>query len=871
MPPPASQTVAIAAAAAPPFAGALERFGDRVAVVARGRPVAYGELAERADARARELGPGRRLVLVRGGNDVETLVTYLAALRAGHVAWLAAPGAPARDAAVVGRFRPDTVVSVDDGRVDIATGGAEPGHELHPELALLMPTSGSTGAPRLVRISHAALHANAEAIATYLAITERDRAATSLPMHYCYGLSVVNSHLLRGGRLLLTDRSVADPAFWALVREGGATSFAGVPHTFDLLERVGFAGMDLPSLRYVTQAGGRLAPERVRRYARLGRQRGWELVVMYGQTEATARMAYLPPALAEARPSAIGVPVPGGSLRLADVPEADEPGVGELVYRGPNVMLGYAREAADLALGRVVDELRTGDLARRGPDGLLEIVGRRSRFLKLFGLRIDLDEVERMLAADGLAAACTGDDERLVVAVAGDGPRACLGPSLAGRLGVPASRVAVVAVERIPRGPSGKTDYPALAALAPPPAAAPEGVAAAAGADAGAATGRVAAILAAAVGRDRVGADDSFAALGGDSLSYVEVSIALEEELGHLPPDWPRRTVAELAAGARERGRGARLETSVALRAAAILLVVASHMTAFWPAGGAHLLLGLAGHSFARFQLAAMDAPRRLARSAAAIARVAVPASAWIWLQVLVAGSYSAGAAMLVNNYTGSQELGPDGRWHYWFLEALVQTLIVLTALFAIPAVRRWERRRPFAVVLVLLAGALLFRFELLAFGAGDNLMFRPHAVAWVFLLGWAVHRATTTGRRAAVSALVVATVPGFFGVPAQEAVVTCGLLVLLWAPAVRVPRWMVRPAGAVAAASLFIYLTHWQVFPPLARELPLAVAMPLTVAVGVAAWRLAGLACAACARVPARPGRARGESPALALADEPG
>ncbi|UUL76722.1 AMP-binding protein [Pseudarthrobacter sp. Fe7] len=181
-----------------------------------------------------------------------------------------------------------------------------------------------------MRLSHSNLQANAESIASYLGITVRDRAATTLPMSYCYGLSVINSHLLRGATLVLTGLSVVDPCFWELFRWQRCTSFAAVPYTFELLDRVGFGDMDLPDLRYVTQAGGRLAPDQVRRYAQLGGRQGWELFVMYGQTEATARMAYLPPHLAAEHPEAIGVPVPGGAFRIDPVegmPDGGEPGV----------------------------------------------------------------------------------------------------------------------------------------------------------------------------------------------------------------------------------------------------------------------------------------------------------------------------------------------------------------------------------------------------------------------------------------------------------------------------------------------------------------------------------------------------------------
>lgn len=220
--------------------------------------------------------------------------------------------------------------------------------------------------------------------------------------------------------MILTDLSVADACFWELFKAGRGSTFAGVPYTFDLLDRVGFASMELPHLRSVTQAGGRLAPDRVAHYAALGRAAYWDLFVMYGQTEATARMAYLPPDLAHAHPEAAGVAIPGGSFRLELLPDWPGQDTGELVYAGPNVMLGYAESPDDLGLGRSIDELHTGDIARRTPEGLYELLGRRSRFAKILGLRIDPQQVEAMLEKHDITSCCTGDDDELVVAVAGD-------------------------------------------------------------------------------------------------------------------------------------------------------------------------------------------------------------------------------------------------------------------------------------------------------------------------------------------------------------------------------------------------------------------------------------------------------------------
>ncbi len=635
------------------FADNLATHGDRVAAITPDGHVTYAALDALVTATAERLGPVRRLVLLAARNDLDSLACYLGALRGGHPVLLAAPNQVADLTAV---HDPDVVIT--EGWAERRAGTR---HDLHPELALLLSTSGSTGSPKLVRLSADGLRANAEAIAEYLDIRPTDRAITSLPMHYCYGLSVVNSNLSRGAGLVLTDRSVLDPEFWDAVREHGVTSLHGVPHTFDLLDGLGFERMHLPSLRYVTQAGGRLAPDRVARLA----SHDWRFFVMYGQTEATARMAYLPPELAREHPSAIGVPIPGGSFDLVD---------GELVYRGPNVMLGYAESPADLALGRTTHQLRTGDLGRRTPEGLYEVVGRRSRFLKLFGLRVDLDRVERVLADAGVRAVCAGDDTRLVVAVTS---AACRAEALVReRFGLPADCVRVVRVDRIPLLANGKPDYRAVARL-----------------DRGVTAGSVRELFAAVLGERDVPDDATFVGLGGDSLTYVRMSVELGRLLDRLPDDWPTTPVAELE---RRRGRPARVptvETGIVLRAPAIVLVVGSHIRFFDVTGGAHLLLVIAGWNFARFLLPA--APARIVRSAALIA---VPTSAWPAYRVASTDDVTWVNVALVNNFVRTGAVG------YWFAEVVVPAGLAL-----LPALARVPLPRPALAVVSLIASASLY------------------------------------------------------------------------------------------------------------------------------------------------------------------
>ncbi len=830
------------------------RFGAAPAVVAGDEVLSHAELAQRVADRAAAWGPGRRLVLVEGADDLDSLVAYLAALQHGHVALVVPDDRPAQRDATVAAYDPD-IVCTSGERDDVRRAASA--HDLHPELALLLSTSGTTGSPKLVRLSRDNVASNAAAIADYLGLTSSDRAVTTLPLHYCYGLSVLHSHLVVGASIVLTDFSVVDECFWDLVARTGVTGLAGVPHTFDLLAASGFEDRDLPTLRRVTQAGGRLAPDDVRRWSRFGRIRGWDLVVMYGATEATARMAWLPPDLAEEHPGSIGVAIPGGHLRL-DESVDDRPGVGELVYSGPNVMLGYAEEPADLALPRVTTELRTGDLARER-DGLFEVVGRRNRWGKVFGLRIDLDAVERGLRADVDRHARVVATGRAVHAFVTSGRGSAAARSLvADRCGIPPHAVRVCVVPQLPHTTSGKPEYAALGDLAAQVEqedSAPE-----APARAVRTVRTVRADVVRVLGRPDATDDDSFVSLAGDSLSYVELATRLADHFpGGLPSGWHVRTIGELerlavdtdpdadarpgttrAPGGpttdhRERHR-TRLDTSVALRALAIVMIVASHVDLVGLEGGAHLLLALAGFNFARFQLSAPGGARtRLRHGLAGLAQLVVPAVLWVGAVALVLGSYDLTTVLFVREVVNGSEW--DDQWQLWFLESLVWLTAAALAVTTLPVLHRLERRTPFRFALGVLAVATVARIAEVGLRAGPTERYTTLVVAFFFALGWAGARAATTRQRAVVSGLALVLVAGFFGEVHREVIVLGGFLLLLWRPHVPVTPLLARAAGVLAGASLFIYLTHWQVYPPLedAGHQWLALVASLTVGIAYA------------------------------------
>ncbi|MDQ0381413.1 AMP-binding protein [Amycolatopsis thermophila] len=812
------------------FVHGLRSRGERTAVVGPdGSRLSYRDLAARVAATAARLGTVRRLVLVAASSDLDTLVTYLAGLHGGHAVLLADGENQHHLGTLIDRYDPDVVAAPGPQGWSVRERRAGSAHVLHPDLALLLSTSGSTGSPKLVRLSTANLQSNADAIATYLDIHDTDRAVLSLPMHYCYGLSVVNSNLARGAAILLNPHSVAEPEFWTFFRQHEGTSLHGVPYTFDLLDRVGFDRMTLPSLRYVTQAGGKLAPERVRAYAELGERRGWRFFVMYGQTEATARMAYLPPELATSHPAAIGIPVPGGSFDLAP---SDRPDEGELIYHGPNVMLGYAEDPADLARGRTTTALSTGDLARRTPDGLYEVIGRRSRIVKLYGHRVDLDRTEDLLRERGYQAACGGTDETLIVAVLAGQDTTAIRDLVADHLRLPVHSLQVREFDEIPRLGNGKVDYPQLVETLHADQA-----------DSRERTPRsVRAVFTAAFPGTRITDDDTFVGLGGDSLSYIPTALALERVLGDLPPGWPTTSVGTLSARQPRRRRLTPIDTEILLRAASITLVVGTHIGAFHLRGGAHLLLAVAGWTFARFLLSGQ--PTSGARIARSAARIAAPAVLWLLWRTQASDDVRLSNVLLINNYVRGGATG------YWFIEVLVQTLLLLAVLFTIPAVRRFEQRHRFGAAAAILGVTLLARlFTDDAHGFPES-AFTTHGAAWFFALGWLAQRASTSGRKLTVLAVMTLLVPGYFPEPGRNLIVFGGLALLIFLPSIRLPRLAARATSLLAASSLYIYLTHYAVFPALLPHFALPVVLAACLGSGIVAWILVQRMGGACARI---------------------
>lgn len=459
----------------------LEQFGKSVAVQDEfGNQVAYDVLNSEAHRLAAAVGK-RCLVFSLCRNEIGSVAGYVAFLSNGivpvmlnshldekllenllatyHPSFLWAPEDQ------VGQFDAENVYSA-YGYALLKTK-YEKTYPLYEDLALLLTTSGSTGSPKFVRQSYANILDNAQSIVKYLKLDETERPITTLPMNYTYGLSIINSHLLVGATILVTDKGLMQKEFWSFFNEAGATSFGGVPYTYEMLDKLRFYRRDLPTLRTMTQAGGKLLPELHEKFAKYAEERGKQFIVMYGQCEATARMGYLPAEKAVEKKGSMGIVIPGGKIRLVDANgnEITTPHTtGELVYEGKNVTLGYAECGDDLSKG---DErhgvLETGDMAQFDEDGFFYIVGRKKRFLKIFGNRVNLDEVDRLIKSEfQIEAASAGVDDHMYIFVTDEKNADPVRDFVITKTGLNPIAFKVIVIDEIPKNDAGKTLYKEL-------------------------------------------------------------------------------------------------------------------------------------------------------------------------------------------------------------------------------------------------------------------------------------------------------------------------------------------------------------------------------------------------------------------------
>ena len=784
----------------------LEEHGDRPALIFPGRtPISYRDLARRVAALATEFGPEKKLIAVTTEPTEHAVISYLAAMHGKHAVALIPPCNATALEDFVADYSPEIICRRVDARWRCHTEAGKSHGALHPDLALLLGTSGSTGKSQYVRLSAAAVHANATSIASYMELDHRDRAALILPFHYSYGVSVLNSHLEVGASIYFPEHGASHAGFAQEMREACCTNISGVPYSFEMMEQAGFRRHELPALRFMTVAGGRMQQALAETFRRHLADRSGRFFMMYGQTEATARIAFVPPDELEGNLGSIGIAIPGGKLWLADedgkpIEQTGEPG--ELIYSGPNVMMGYAHGRADLARAHDLSDLRTGDIARQDERGFYSLVGRRKRMSKIAGLRLGHDAIETALEKAGIAAAVVGDDERILAMVTTPhvDDNQVLQVMMAAS-GLPRPHLEVGRATSLPKLSTGKIDYASLQARLRAPRRQVDV--------------NVLDAFRQAFYPRQVGPGDTFEKLGGDSLLYVQLALTLERELGNLPEGWETMSLGDLAKIAEPRNHYRSIDSQLVLRAAAILLVVIHHAT-LWPIpGGAAMLVMLVGLSLARFQRQRLFAGDTLA--------VLRPLATNLTLYALLVAGFSLArgevlwpSVFLVGNlgFAAPPHMMP---YLYWFVEAYAQTILLSAALFCIPSVRRVAAAQPLGSGLVVLTLAVVAKLLTpYVWYIGGPQIFTLPDVFYLAVLGWCLYFLDTPPKRkaffavTAVVCLVLAWWGGnWTGSWVKFMLVLGAVCVLLFIPRMTLPGWAGRLILPVSAASYHIYLFH--------------------------------------------------------------
>ena len=281
----------------------------------------------------------------------------------------------------------------------------------HKDLCLLISTSGTTGSPKLVKLSYLNLESNIASISKYLNIKSNDTTITTLPLSYVYGLSILNTHLYNGGKIVLNNTSLIQKNFWKRLNDLKVTSFGGVPYLYKIILKLKYLNKSYPYLKYLTVAGGKLDEKNLLELNNILKKDKTKLIIMYGAAEATARMSYVPYKYLEDKINSIGIPIPGGKLKI----RKNKSKFGEIIYEGKNVFMGYAKNFKDL--NSKIDnnfKLNTGDIGFKDKDGFFYIKGRKDRFIKIFGLRINLDEIQNILLNNNIENVCKFDGKNKI-------------------------------------------------------------------------------------------------------------------------------------------------------------------------------------------------------------------------------------------------------------------------------------------------------------------------------------------------------------------------------------------------------------------------------------------------------------------------
>ena len=292
--------------------------------------------------------------------------------------------------------------------------------KINKDLSILLGTSGSLSNSKYVKLTKKNIEYNTKQIIKYLNLKANDRTITTLPFNYSYGFSIINSHLSAGASVVLNNFSLLEQKFWKLYEDNNITNFNGVPFTYEILKKLKFSKFFNKNLKFITQAGGKMSSKNLTECLNLCIKNKVNFFTMYGQTEASPRMSYVNLSKYKNKVGSIGKVLDGCKFSLHDAlkKKISSPNVeGELIFEGKNIFKGYAESHKNLDILTNFSKLKTGDIAKFDKDGFFFITGRKRRFIKIYGVRFGLDEMEKILDDKfKVKFCCLGSDNKLIIA-----------------------------------------------------------------------------------------------------------------------------------------------------------------------------------------------------------------------------------------------------------------------------------------------------------------------------------------------------------------------------------------------------------------------------------------------------------------------
>ena len=417
----------------------LKKFNNKIALIGLDeKKYSYKEILKKVEYIDSKIENGSLIAMI-ANNDVASIIGYISFIRSNNVTILLDKSFKIEYIQkIISKYKPnylfgppeyfDKLIKINAvlslRNYKLFKTNYKKHKKINKKNLLLLSTSGTTQNPKFVRLSNSNLENNTRSIIKYLKINSNHNTITTMPMGYSYGLSIINTHLSSGSKVVLNNKTIFDRSFWNLVHKYKITSFGGVPQFYEQLKKLKFDKINLSHLRYLTQAGGKLDKTFLKYFESICEERNIKFIVMYGQTEASPRISYLEWKKFSLKFGSIGKVLSGSKFKILDkkgkyIKSAYS--VGELIYFGKNVSLGYANSLEDLYKGDInKGKLFTGDLVYKDNDNYLYIVGRKNRISKIFGLRIDLDDIEKQLQKKQYEVKCVPDNKYLKILIIND-------------------------------------------------------------------------------------------------------------------------------------------------------------------------------------------------------------------------------------------------------------------------------------------------------------------------------------------------------------------------------------------------------------------------------------------------------------------